>query len=392
MQQLVIDVTGKSFPDYMRENVLRPFGMTGSTYEQPLPPALAAKTATGYRTDRSEVEGRWHVYPEMAAAGLWTTPSDLARYAIGVQQALTGKSKVLSADMTRQMLTVQKGSYGLGPGIAGSGPTLRFSHGGRDDGFDALLVAYAETGDGVVIMINGNDNSRAISRIVNFIAKKQNWPDFPLPAPEVVTALQVAPNVLAAAAGRYEMQNNNMATFIVQNGRIYTDVSGLPDEEWVPAAGDRFVSTDRPASFRLVRNAAGAVEGLELTSNDQTRKVPRVGPLFTTSAAPDPDAAFTAGVKTVLGQFAEGGTAVTESKLLTAGARGVFGRPNPSTRNVRGLRFVHVEDVSGRGIERHGHAIARVLHYRLDTTDGERLLLVHVDADGLIGDYDIVTR
>ncbi len=103
MQQLVSDVTGKPFAQYMSETVLGPIGMTRSTYQQPLPPDRATQTASGHSANRRAVEGKWHVYPEMAAAGLWTTPTDLARFAIEIQQSLAGKSsKVLSQATTRQ--------------------------------------------------------------------------------------------------------------------------------------------------------------------------------------------------------------------------------------------------------------------------------------------------
>ena len=68
-QQLMIDVTGKPFPQFMHDTVLSKIGMTESSYEQPLPPARAAHTATGTYAASGAVEGRWHIYPEMAAAG-----------------------------------------------------------------------------------------------------------------------------------------------------------------------------------------------------------------------------------------------------------------------------------------------------------------------------------
>lgn len=178
MQQMMIDVTGKPFPELMRESVLVPLQMTASTYEQPLPPGRATSAATGYYSNGSEVKNKWHVYPEMAAAGLWTTPSDLARFAIKIQEALAAKSNpVISASMTRQMLTVQKGNAGLGLFLNGSGKTLRFDHGGRDEGFDTLLVAGAESGQGVVIMINANDDSGAVNRMVDAVRKEYHWPE-----------------------------------------------------------------------------------------------------------------------------------------------------------------------------------------------------------------------
>ena len=392
MQQLVTDVTGKPFPEYMRDNVLRPLGMTSSSYEQPLPADMARRTAAGHRVDRSTVRGRWHVYPEMAAAGLWTTPTDLARYAIGVQQMLAGKSKVLSADIAKQMLTEQKGNYGLGPGVAGSGETLRFSHGGRDEGFDAWLEAYAHSGDGVVIMINANDNSRAMRRIINFIAKKYAWPSYPLPAVEPATAVHVVPAALNEIAGRYEFSNNIMMTLIAQDGRLYTDVSGLPDEAFVPVGPDRFVSTERAISLRAERNEQGHVTNLELTGPNLARDIARIGPLFGPSNGEDPDTALTGRALEVLRQLARGGTAVTESTLLTPGARPVFKQANPQLDGVTRLTFVHVEDLTGRNVQRHGHPVARTVHYRMHTADGLKLLLVHVDPAGMIADYDIVVR
>ena len=81
-QLTIMDVEKRPYPDIARETVLEPLNMTNSTYSQPLPADWRKKAATGYRSDGREVEGKIHVYPEMAAAGLWTTPTDLAKFAI----------------------------------------------------------------------------------------------------------------------------------------------------------------------------------------------------------------------------------------------------------------------------------------------------------------------
>ena len=110
---------------------------------------------------------------EMAAAGLWTTASDLARFAIGVQAAVAGKSNpVISQSMARQMLTKQKGDAGLGLFLESEGPGLVFMHNGRDEGFDAAMVASAHNGFGVVIMINANDDSNVCKEIIEAIVKE----------------------------------------------------------------------------------------------------------------------------------------------------------------------------------------------------------------------------
>ncbi|MDQ6892110.1 MAG: beta-lactamase family protein [Acidobacteriota bacterium] len=83
-QLALTDVTGKPFPELMRQLVLEPSGMTSSTYAQPLPPEKLRLAAAGYRRDGTPIAGKRHTYPEMAAAGLWTTAGDLARFAIAI--------------------------------------------------------------------------------------------------------------------------------------------------------------------------------------------------------------------------------------------------------------------------------------------------------------------
>jgi CubicO group peptidase (beta-lactamase class C family) len=183
MQQLVIDVTGKPFPKFMEETVLRPLGMVSSTYLQPLPDDMAVRAANGYGGIFGQpINGGWHIYPEMAAAGLWTTAGDLGRFAIGIQKAVSGQSNpVISRPLTQEMLTSQKNDDGLGLFLKSSGKTLRFSHDGVDAGFDASMVAYAYQGKGAVVMINKNDDRKAMSQILAAIAEQYHWPDYTIP-------------------------------------------------------------------------------------------------------------------------------------------------------------------------------------------------------------------
>lgn len=177
LQQLMMDATGLDFATYMQGSVLRPLGMVNSTYAQPLPPGLHARAARGTNLNREDVEGGWRTQPEQAVAGLWTTPIDLARYAIGVHNAAAGKSALLSREMASQMLMAAPGgTHGLGPMVSGGQGKLKIDHSGRNEGFDAALVAYVESGDGVAIMMNANDNTGMLTSIVDYIAKAYDWP------------------------------------------------------------------------------------------------------------------------------------------------------------------------------------------------------------------------
>jgi len=180
MQQMMIDVTGRSFADYMQDAVLRPLGMSSSTFAQPLPKSLARRAATGFASGpRRAVEGQWRIKPELAAGGLWTTAGDLARFLLGIQRSLAGTSNpVISQSMMRQMLTKQKEDSGLGFFLGGDPP--RFGHNGSNPGFDAVTVALCDTGDGAVILMNGNTDIEVLKNIlVEAIADQYHWPGHP---------------------------------------------------------------------------------------------------------------------------------------------------------------------------------------------------------------------
>ena len=187
MHQLLEDVTGVPLPTLVADLVLEPLGMLDSYYAQPLPLALHSRAASAHLRDGSVVPGGWHVYPELAAAGLWTTPSDLARYAIGVQRAFAGEpGSLLSPELARQMLTSQAPSgradfegIGLGPFVGGTGTSRRFGHGGGNEGFKCQLVAYRDLGKGAAIMTNSDNGRELCAELLDGIATELDWPDWP---------------------------------------------------------------------------------------------------------------------------------------------------------------------------------------------------------------------
>lgn len=394
MQQLMVDVTGAAFPDFMKSKVLSPLGMKNSTYQQPLPPDLAKLTATGHYNNRSSVEGRWHIYPEMAAAGLWTTPSDLARFAMGIQNAYAGKSGgVLSRSMARQMLTDQKNRDGLGVFLQGDSTTLRFGHNGRDEGFDALLTASADNGQGIVIMINANDNSHMMGRIVDFIADYYHWDGFPAkPKP---AAVDVDSKTLKAFEGRYELFNNRIVTFEAEEQRLFTLEDGFADEEFVPVAPNKFTSTDRNVSVIFNSDANGNATGFTLQDNDQKyeRKVPRIGPLADVrKTIADPDPSRTPKIMAALQAMVKGGKILEEATGLTSGVKRDFAGGMREPETLKSLTFIHSENVAGRGIQRHESEVSEIVTYQLKSNQPDTYILVHLTSDGLVTDCDLVEK
>lgn len=196
VQQLLIDIQHKPFPQIMRELVLQKLDMKRSTYEQALPLSLRSQAAKGHQQNGEKVNGDWFIYPEMAAGGLWTTPSDLARIVIELQQAKAGRSRrVLSPQMVNEMLSDQMPNFpvamvserygrpirnqGLGFRLEGEGRAARFSHHGGNTGYRCFIVAYNDLGQGAVVMTNSDNGFELVQEIVRSIAREYSWPEYP---------------------------------------------------------------------------------------------------------------------------------------------------------------------------------------------------------------------
>jgi CubicO group peptidase (beta-lactamase class C family) len=258
-QQVVEDVTGVSFPQAMRTLVLEPLGMEHSTYRQPLPAELRDEAATGYRPNGTPVEGRFHTYPEMAAAGLWTTPSDLALFLISLQRARqTGQHPVLSADTADEMLTPVLEDYGLGLGIPDG---QRFGHGGSNEGFRCTMTALLDGDQGVVIMTNSDRGSALAQEILLSVAREYGWSG---PEPERKTVIQLSDEQLAAITGAYAGKPGDVR--LVHQGDHFTLHPWWDEDlamELLPESESTLFDLSGNLTVGIVRGDDGSVSALE---------------------------------------------------------------------------------------------------------------------------------
>jgi hypothetical protein len=182
-----------------------------------------------------------------------------------------------------------------------------------------------------------------------------------------------------------------MIAFVPRDGRLSTLSDSLPDEDFILVDADHMVSADRNVRYAVVRDPSGTVIGLSLIQGATSRPVPRIGPLFADAAARnDDDPAVDARADSALRALSAGRVAVSSSPVITPGARHDFTNPWLPAAGLRSLQFVAAQNVEGRNIERHGSKVARVIYYRMITDKETRMLLVHLTADGLITDVDVV--
>jgi CubicO group peptidase (beta-lactamase class C family) len=170
-QLALTDATGKPFPALMDELVLTPLKMTRSTYEQPPPEKLRANLATAHGVLGKPVPGRYHVYPEMAAAGLWSTPTDLAKLIVAVSHTWAGKpGAILPADRTREMFAT-----GVGWPVLYAGDKFTAAHGGSNRGYQCVFVIRPATGQGAVILTNSDRGAAALTPALKAIREAYKW-------------------------------------------------------------------------------------------------------------------------------------------------------------------------------------------------------------------------
>jgi CubicO group peptidase (beta-lactamase class C family) len=277
MQQLLMDVTGQPFPELMKRLVLGPAGMTLSSYEQPLPEARWSEAASGHDGEGAVIKGKWPIHPEMAAGGLWTTPTDLAKWALEITRAWKGEqNELFSKRIATEMLTVQKAPYGLGVEVQGTGPSLEFSHAGSNSGFRALLVMFPAVGKGAVITANGDRADWVIGNLIRSIASEYDWPALMQTEREVVP---LSTAHLDALVGVYSLPpgpSGELVTYEITraSNRLFAEFKGLgsyPKYELFPSSATSFFSASG-LNVDFTLDASGRATSLNMGEIPGSRK------------------------------------------------------------------------------------------------------------------------
>ena len=273
LQQLMIDVLEKPFPDIMKETVLTPAGMTQSAYEQPLPEARLARSAVGYKSTGAPVEGCRHVYPELAAAGLWTTPTDLCRFAIEIMNAARGRSdRIISQNMAKAMLAVEKAPSGLGFFLQGEGADFRFGHSGGNEGFICDLVAFPARGTGVAVMTNADGGGALCTELLRSIAAEYGLPGYSSAEKAIIL---LGPEIIARYAGKYEVDfsGQKMPAVVSRKGdHLVVNAMGS-DAELYPESETSFFAMDLSIALVFLKDAQDTITGFVANGVHRAKKI-----------------------------------------------------------------------------------------------------------------------
>ena len=185
MQLAMEEITSQVFAEFMRTTVLDPLAMINSSFAQPPSAEFARRVARAHNGSGRTSPAPYHIYPEQGAAGLWTTPTDLAKFVMEVQNAVRGpRGAVLQQGAAREMITpVGTGPFAVGFTIERRGEGWYLTHGGSNWGFRASIVGHLRKGYGLAIMTNGDGGGGLIRELEERIAAAYNWDSLHKPIP-----------------------------------------------------------------------------------------------------------------------------------------------------------------------------------------------------------------
>ena len=277
LQQLLMDVSEEPFPELMHETVFLRLDLNRSTFAQDPAPADIAR---GHHAGGEPVSGGYRVYSGLATAGLWTTASDLAKFAVSIQDACAGESQLfLTQEMAQQMVRPHlSGCYrcwGLGFEIVGKGSERWFTHDGINVGFDSKLIANVSTGDGAVVMTNGSLSFGLIHEILDSIAAEYDWPDYP--SKGQTPSVPIPQEALDSIPGVYELEPDFPVTVVADGERLFLQIptQGLT-ELYASTPTSFFITAVDWGPMTFVKDESGEVTAMMIGDPGQQSSHPRL--------------------------------------------------------------------------------------------------------------------
>lgn len=274
LQLLIEDLTGRDFEEYMNTEILKPFGMTNSVYQQPLDTSKYKNVSSGHGENGRVIEGKWRNFAEKGPGGLWTTPTDLAKLCLALQKIRAGKkSEVLSKSTVSSMLEKHsERNWGLGPLIQGTGDSIIFRHDGRNNGYLADFVAFADQGIAAVVMTNADKGNRLKNEIMMAISDYYKWN---FENPEIIDPIDLSTKDFQKYLGVYDWieRPGYFIEVIIKDSKLNVIAPGFPDDILTPTDESNFIDVETAVRVKFKTAEDGAINGLTWRGRFNFRKV-----------------------------------------------------------------------------------------------------------------------
>ena len=245
VQKALIDITGNPFEEFMQNQVLKPLDLQNSFFSpKELTKEQELNATAGHYSDGSKISENRHIYPEMAAAGLWTTAEDLAKFAVEIQKTLKGNSgKILTKQYTQMMMTpVLNGEYNIGFGNEEYNGEPFFEHAGGNEGYACFLTFHKEKGYGFALMVNSSSQIDILFPLFRSIDKAYSWGLF---SSGIYNSDNISVPELQRFKGKYKVSFDRSIKIYVKNKKLFYKMSFNKKFELTPVGSHTFISSNR---------------------------------------------------------------------------------------------------------------------------------------------------
>lgn len=262
LASIIEKVSGKSYIDFMTENVFKPTGMKNSgQYDYRV---VLKHLATGYALNEEKkiVKARIGSINSYGSGSLYSTVEDLYLW----QEALYGE-RLLNKESLAMMATPRsKGGYGYGIARTERFRHTVLQHTGEVSGYNVYVARYPD--DEVSIIYLSNFDSIPVVRISRDLAAIVFGEAYAIPKPLDRKAISIRPAIYDAYVGEYQLELDKNQVFRVrkENDRLVFVSSDGGRKELFPETETRFFfSKDSEDIVTFARDEKNRVTHLTLT-------------------------------------------------------------------------------------------------------------------------------
>lgn len=263
LEKLLEDVTDKAFHDILAELIFEPVHMTHSSFEQPVPNHLSQQMATSYSNELEPYP--YKLFPFKAAGGIWTTPTDLAKFLVTVlEDHHLGTNVILSKKMTDSLFTKNPTRLGFAKIYNDESPDILFEHWGSNSGFTCYMVSSLQHKQGVVVMTNSDNGTSFLSYVARAVAIEYNWD---LLQPKVFDPIALDRMEINKFTGKFK-GGNEVLEFEMIKGNLHFLSATDTTSKLIAVAENKFIAQTDNTLYEFLKNKAGEVKYVRMTKAD----------------------------------------------------------------------------------------------------------------------------
>jgi CubicO group peptidase (beta-lactamase class C family) len=262
LEKYLEDRTGRKLAELAKEKIFERLALNNTFFGLP----VSEDIASGHMREGPEVDGIWYKYPEQAARGLWSTPSDYLRFVVELVECARGKKDgLVSPELARQMLSPQAPGSGYGFRLEGEHEKFKIYMKGKTRGYRSALLIYPYLSQGVVVMTNSENGGVLIDEVLRGLSAIYDWPDF---KPEEKTLFRLDSSIYKQYCGCYQVNDSYFLDVSYENYYLIVHPTGQSPTKFYVETQSIFFSVDPFIRIKFNFDENNQVTGLVLWQED----------------------------------------------------------------------------------------------------------------------------